>query len=53
MLAGELAKLGRPNLPVGIFHMKPQFLDELRAELAAPNDPRLQLLQGGEEFQLC
>jgi hypothetical protein len=27
MLAGELAKLGRPDLPVGIFHMKPRFLD--------------------------
>jgi cAMP phosphodiesterase len=53
MLAGELAKLGRPQVPVGIFHMKPQFLDELRRELAALNDPRLQILYGGEEFQLC
>lgn len=53
MLAGELAKPGRPDLPVGTFHMKPQFLDELRAELAALNGPRLQLLQGVEEFPLC
>jgi len=53
MLAGELAKLDRPEIPVGIFHMKPQFLDELRTELAALNDPRLQILYGDEEFQLC
>lgn len=53
MLAGELAKLDRPLLPVGIFHMKPQFLDQLCTELAALNDPRLQILYGGEEFLLC
>ena len=30
MLGEELAKLDRPRVPVGIFHMKPQFLEELR-----------------------
>ena len=53
MLAGELVKFDRPEVPVGIFHIKPQFLDELRTELAALNDPRLQILYGDEEFQLC
>ena len=52
MLEGELAKFGRPEVPVRIFHMKPQFLAEIRSEVEALNDPRLQLLQGGEEFQL-
>ncbi len=50
MLKGELAKLGRPELPVKIFHMKPQFLDEILAELHALDDPRLQILHGGEIF---
>lgn len=53
LLGAELAKFDRPEVPVGIFHMKPQFLEELREELAALNDPRLQILYGGEEFQLC
>lgn len=52
MLAGELEKLGRPKLPVKIFHMKPQFLADIVSELNALEDQRLQVLQGGEEFLL-
>lgn len=50
MLKGELAKLDRPELPIKIFHMKPQFLDEILAELHDLDDPRLQILHGGEIF---
>ncbi len=52
MLKVELEKFGDRDIPIKIFHMKPQFLDELRAELAAIGDDRLQVLDGGEVFQL-
>lgn len=50
MLQAELAKLGRSDVPVKIFHMKPQFLEEIVAELDALEDERLQVLRGGEEL---
>lgn len=50
MLQGELKKLGKPEVPVKIFHMKPQFLDEIVQELESLDDPRLEVLQGGETF---
>lgn len=50
MLKCELVKLDRPELPIKIFHIKPQFLDEILAELHALDDPRLQILHGGEIF---
>lgn len=50
MLQRELVKLAKPALPVKVFHMKPQFLDELLPELHALADPRLQVLSGGEVF---
>ncbi len=52
LLRGELAKLDREDTPVKIFHIKPQFLDEVVAELNALDDGRLQILHGGEEFSL-
>lgn len=51
-LRGELAKLGRDEVPVKIFHIKPQFLGEIVAELNALGEGRLQILHGGEEFVL-
>lgn len=50
MLCIELDKLDKPDVPVKIFHMKPQFLSEITAELDALNDSRLQILHGGEVF---
>jgi ribonuclease BN (tRNA processing enzyme) len=38
-LAGELAKLKR-DVPVFLYHLKPPFVEELRAELAATPMPR-------------
>jgi len=52
MLHSELLKLGRPDLPVKVFHMKPQFLLELLPELQALGDPRLEILSGGEAFSI-
>lgn len=49
-LRAELVKLDRPQVPVKVFHLKPRFLAEIVAELDALEDPRLQILHGGEEF---
>lgn len=51
MLKVELEKFGDRNIPIKIFHMKPQYLEDLQAELAALNDDRLQVLDGGEIFE--
>jgi len=50
LLQKELDKFARPEVPVKIFHMKPQFLGEIESELDALKDDRLQVLRGGEEF---
>ncbi len=50
MLKVELEKFGDRNIPIKVFHMKPQYLEDLQAELAALNDDRLQVLDGGEVF---
>lgn len=52
MLQRELCKIGKPQLPVKVFHMKPQFLDEIVPELQQLSDPRLQVLNGGEVFMV-
>jgi len=51
MLAGELRKFDRPDVPVKIFHIKPQFLEEVVAELETLGEERLQVLHGGELFR--
>lgn len=49
LLSRELAKLDKPEVPVKIFHMKPQYLDEIRAELACSQE-RCRILDGNERF---
>jgi cAMP phosphodiesterase len=49
-LRDELIKFDRADVPVKIFHMKPQFLQEIVAELNSLGDDRLQVLEGGEKF---
>ena len=49
-LREELIKFDRADVPVKIFHMKPQFLQEILAELNSLGDDRFQVLEGGEKF---
>jgi len=53
MLKDELAKLNRPDVPVKIFHVKPQFLTEVESELAALGDLQMEVLKGGEIFHFA
>ena len=49
MLDKELAKLDKPEVPVKIFHIKPQSLEEISAELALCQK-RCRILDGNERF---
>jgi cAMP phosphodiesterase len=49
LLVQELAKLDKPEVPVKIFHMKPQYLEEISAELASCQKHCL-VLDGNERF---
>ncbi len=48
LIGDELAKLARPDVPVWVFHMKPQFLDEILFELNALEGLHLKMLRGNE-----
>ncbi|GAB4170743.1 MAG: 3',5'-cyclic-nucleotide phosphodiesterase [Geothermobacteraceae bacterium] len=52
-VALELEKLARPEVPVMLFHVKPQFLGEVEQEIKALGDERLRLLEGGEIFEIA
>ena len=52
MLEKQLTKLDRDDVPVYIFHMKQQYLDELHAELSLVPHPRLTVLNGGETYEI-
>jgi len=49
MLIKELDKLDKPEVPVKIFHMKPQYLEEISAELASCQR-HCRILDGNERF---
>jgi ribonuclease BN (tRNA processing enzyme) len=48
-LAGELAKLAAPPPPVWLYHLKPAYDAELRAEVAALH-PSVRILSTGDEL---
>ena len=50
MLEEELKKIDDLNVPIFIFHMKPQYLDALTAEIKRLNHPNISLLKQGDEF---
>ncbi|MCF6178438.1 MAG: 3',5'-cyclic-nucleotide phosphodiesterase [Geopsychrobacter sp.] len=52
MLEKQLAKLDRDEVPVYIFHMKQQYLDELQRELEQLPHSQLTVLGGGEIYEI-
>ncbi len=52
MLEKQLTKLDRDDVPVYIFHMKQQYLDELHTELSQVPHPCLTVLNGGEIYEI-
>jgi ribonuclease BN (tRNA processing enzyme) len=49
-LGGELAKLGRRDVPVLLYHLKPSYLARLRREVAALRIPGVRVLEVGDRF---
>src|SRR6185295_6270308 len=46
--AEEFRKIGKPNLPVFVYHMKPRFRREIQRQLTALKIPNLRVLEEGE-----
>jgi ribonuclease BN (tRNA processing enzyme) len=52
LMAKQLKKLGRPNIPVYVYHMKPRFRSRIGEELHRLGIPRLSILEEGQEVVL-
>jgi cAMP phosphodiesterase len=50
MLEGELKKIDHLDVPIFIFHMKPQYLDTLTTEIEGLNHPNISILKQGDEL---
>ena len=50
LLRAEMRKFP-PGIPVNLYHMKPPTLPQLRADVAALSDPRVRLLDDGDELE--
>jgi len=50
MLEEELKKIDHLDVPIFIFHMKPQYLDALTREIEQINHPNISILKQGDEF---
>jgi ribonuclease BN (tRNA processing enzyme) len=51
LLHAEMKKFP-PGVPVNLYHMKPPTLPQLRADVAALSDPRIRLLDDGDELEV-
>jgi cAMP phosphodiesterase len=51
-MAHELEKLQERDYPVFVFHMKPQYLKTIEADIKALGDKRISILTQGEEIDL-
>jgi len=52
LLEQEFTKIGRPDLPLYVFHMKPQFRERIAEQLQDLAIPNLTILQEGQEINL-
>lgn len=50
--AREFRKIGRPDLPVYVYHLKPRFRDEIRRELDRLKVKNLTVLEEGQEIEI-
>jgi ribonuclease BN (tRNA processing enzyme) len=53
LMSKQLEKLGRPGVPVYVYHMKPKFESRIRAELRRLDIPCLSILEEGQEVVLA
>lgn len=51
-LPAEVRAIGRPDIPVYIYHIKPIYLDRVRKELHALAMPNLRILEDGQKLEI-
>lgn len=52
MLAGEFKKIGRHDLPLYVYHLKPQFHDQITEQLSKLGIANLTILQEGQVLEI-
>ena len=52
LLQKEFQKIGKPDLPVYVYHLKPQFRDQIVLQLSRLDIPNLHLLNEGQEIEI-
>ncbi|MBI5410429.1 MAG: 3',5'-cyclic-nucleotide phosphodiesterase [Nitrospirae bacterium] len=52
LLAREFQKIGRPDLPVYVYHLKPRFRLDIKRQLARLKIPNLTVLEEGQEIHI-
>jgi ribonuclease BN (tRNA processing enzyme) len=52
LLKAEIIKLGRPDIPLYIYHLKPSYRDQIKAELRALGLPNLHIPEEGQVIVL-
>jgi ribonuclease BN (tRNA processing enzyme) len=52
LLLQEFQKIGKPNLPLYIYHLKPPFQDQITTQLKQLGIPNLHILTEGQEIEI-
>ena len=52
LLRREFQKVGKPELPVYVYHLKPQFRDRIATQLKQLDIPNLHILTEGQEIEI-
>lgn len=52
LLKEEFQKIGKPDLPVYVYHLKPQFRKQISTQLNRLNIPNLHILTEGQEIDI-
>ncbi len=52
LMKKEFQKIGKPELPVYVYHLKPQFRDRIATQLRQLNIPNLHILLEGQEIEI-
>jgi len=47
-----VSKISNKNIPVYVFHMKPQYLDIIEKEIAQLNSKRIHILKQGDVIEI-
>lgn len=52
LLKGEFEKIGKPDIPLFVYHMKPQYLEEIKEDIGVLKMHNIVILQDGKEIEV-